>query len=386
MKRILWFLILVLIVISCESESEFFTISGEVTNANGEKLYLIELQTNTVVFLDSIILNDEGVFSFKGQTNIPKFYALRITPNNYLTLIVNPFEQIVVKTDGENIADNPIIEGSPESHKTMVLRSKLDESVKKLDSIGLYYRSLIGTKEINKVRDSLNLLSREIISEHTEFTKKFVKNNSNSLASLMALYQQIAPRLYVLNPTDDLEYFTLVDSSLMLKHPESEAVKALHAQMEEIKRQMKAKNELNNIVDIGVAAPDIILRNPKGDTITLSSLRGKYVLLDFWASWCRPCRVENPHLVNNYKKYNEKGFEIFQVSLDKKKESWISAIESDQLTWIHVSDLQYWNSAAAKLYQVQAIPANFLLDKNGKIIAKNLRGDALEAKLSEIFD
>ena len=386
MKRILWFLILALIVNSCESEPEFFTVSGEVKNANGEKLYLIELQTNNIVFLDSIILNAEGIFSFKGQTDIPKFYALRTSPNNYITLIVSPFEQIVVKTDGENIANNPIIEGSPESHKIMVLRSKLDESVKKLDSLGLYYRSLIGTREINKVRDSLNLLSREIISEHTEFTKNFIRNNLNSLASLMALYQQIAPRRYVLNPNEDLEYFTLVDSSLILKHPESEAVKALHAQMEEIKRQMKAENELDNIVGIGVTAPNIILPDPKGDTIALSSLRGKYVLLDFWASWRRPCRIENSNLVRNYKKYNEKGFEIFQVSLDKKKESWISAIESDQLTWIHVSDLQYWNSAAAKLYQVQAIPANFLLDKNGKIIAKNLRGDVLEAKLSEIFD
>jgi len=386
MKRILLFLILALIVISCESEPEFFTISGEVNNANGEKLYLIELQTNNIVILDSIILNDEGIFSFKGQTDIPKFYALRITPNNYLTLIVNPFEQILIKTDGENLANNPIIEGSPESWEIMLLRSKLDKSVKKLDSLGMYYRSLIGTVEINKVRDSLNLLSQEIIAEHTEFTKKFIRNNSNSLASLMALYQQIAPRLYVLNPKDDLEYFTLVDSSLMLRCPESEAVKALHIQMEEIKRQMKAENELDNIVGIGIMAPDIILPDPQGDTITLSSLRGKYVLLDFWASWCRPCRIENPHLVKNYKKYNEKGFEIFQVSLDKEQKSWTSAIESDRLAWIHVSDLQYWNSAAAKLYQVQAIPANFLLDKNGKIIAKNLRGDALEAKLSEIFD
>lgn len=386
MKRILWFLALTLIVISCESEPEYFTISGEIKNANGEKLYLIELQSNNIILLDSIILNNEGVFSFKGQTDIPKFYALRTIPNNYLTLIVNPFEQIKVKTNGENLAKNPIIEGSPESEKILVLRSKLDESVKSLDSLGSYYRSLIGTSKINKVKDSLNLRSQEILTKHTEYTKKFIRDNSNSMASLMALYQQFAPRRYILNPKDDMDYFALVDSSLMIKHPESEAVKSLHAQLEEIKRQLKAEKELNTIVGIGSTAPEITLLNPEDDTVSLSSLRGKYVLLDFWASWCRPCRIENPNLVINYKKYHDKGFEIFQVSLDKNKDSWISAIESDQLTWIHVSDLQFWNSAAAKLYRVQSIPASFLLDKNGKIIAKNLRGDALEAKLSEIFD
>ncbi|MFC2096470.1 redoxin domain-containing protein [Bacteroidota bacterium] len=386
MKRFFLLFVLGLIFNACESEPEFFTISGEIENANGEKLYLIELQSNNIVFLDSIILNNEGVFSFKGQTDIPKFYALRITPNNYLTLIVNPFEQMVVKTNGENLAQYQIIEGSPESLKITELRSKLNISVKRLDSLGVYYQSLIGTSQMNKVRDSLNLLSKEIIAEHTDYTKAFIKENANSLSSLMALYQQIAPRRYVLNPKDDFEYFSLVDSLLMLKYPEAEAVKALHAQIVEIKRQMKNEEELNNIVGIGSLAPDIILPSPEGDTISLSSLRGKYVLLDFWASWCRPCRVENPHLVKSYQKYHEKGFEIFQVSLDKKRESWVNAIESDHLNWVHVSDLQYWNSSAAKLYQVQAIPASFLLDKNGKIIAKNLRGDILEAKLSEIFD
>ena len=160
----------------------------------------------------------------------------------------------------------------------------------------------------------------------------------------------------------------------------------LHNQFLEIKRQQNAKNSATTNLEIGSIAPEIALPNPEGDTILLSSLRGKYVLLDFWASWCRPCRIENPHLVESYEKYNEKGFDIFQVSLDKKRESWIEAIEKDQLTWHQVSDLKYWNSAPAELYKVRAIPANFLLDKNGKIIAKNLRGDALEAKLSEIFD
>lgn len=386
MKKLLWIIVLAISFNACETEPEYFTISGEIKNANGEKLYLIELQTNNIVLLDSVILNQEGIFSFKGQTDIPKFYALRTSASNYITLIVEPLEQINIKTNGENIANNPIIEGSPESQKIAELRSRLDQSVKKLDSLGMYYQSLIGTNKIYQVRDSLTKLSQEIISKHTQFTKNFILDNSNSLSSLIALYQQIAPRKYVLNPKDDLEYFSLVDSSLMLKYPQSEAVIALHTQMNEINRQLNTENEINAIVGMGVKAPEIALPSPNGDTIALSSLKGKYVLLDFWASWCRPCRIENPNLVKSYQKYHEKGFEIYQVSLDKKKEAWVSAIEDDQLAWVHVSDLLFWNSSAAKSYQVQAIPASFLIDKNGKIIAKNLRGNALEAKLSEIFD
>lgn len=386
MKRFLWLLALSIIFTSCESEPEFFTISGKIQNANGEKLYLIELQSKNIVFLDSIILNNEGVFSFKGQTEIPKFYAIRTNPNNYLALIVNPLEQIIINSENIDLVKSSTIEGSSDSKNILSLRLRLEKSVQQLDSLGLYYQSLIGTSEINKVKDSLQLRSQEIINLHTEYTKKFIEENSSSLASLMALYQQIAPRRYVLNPNDDMEYFTLVDSSLMQKYPESDAVKTLHAQVIEIKRQIENDKQTNNVVGIGEIAPDIMLPSPEGDTIALSSLRGKYVLLDFWASWCRPCRIENPNLVKNYKKYNKKGFEIYQVSLDKTQESWTKAIENDQLTWTHVSDLQYWNCAPAQIYKVQSIPASFLLDKKGRIIAKNLRGDVLEAKLSELFN
>ncbi|MCB2194249.1 MAG: AhpC/TSA family protein [Bacteroidetes bacterium] len=386
MKNVIRFIILAIIISSCETQPEHFTISGEVNNANGEKLYLIELNTNNVILVDSIILNNEGVFSFKGQTDIPKFYALRTNPSNYLTLIVHPHKQITVKTDGKNLAKNPVIEGSAESQKITELRKRLDHSVERLDSLGEYYRSLIGSREINLVKDSLAQLSKKIIETHTDYTKSFIIENSNSLAGLMALYQQIAPRKYVLSPKEDYEYFALVDSSLMATIPESDAVQALHTQMHEINRQLKQEEEINEVVGIGTIAPEIELPTPDGDTIKLSSFRGKYVLLDFWASWCRPCRVENPHLVKAYDKYKDKGFEIFQVSLDKKRESWVEAIAKDQLHWPQVSDLKYWHSEPAKVYKVQAIPANFLLDKNGRIVAKNLRGDALDAKLSEIFN
>lgn len=139
------------------------------------------------------------------------------------------------------------------------------------------------------------------------------------------------------------------------------------------------------ITAIGQMAPEINLPNPNGDTIKLSSLRGKYVLVDFWAKWCGPCRHENPNVVRAYHKFKNKGFEVYSVSLDKNKEDWLKAIKEDGLEWTHVSDLKYWNSIAARDYNITGIPFSILLDKEGKIIAKNLRGAALDQKLTEVL-
>jgi peroxiredoxin len=136
---------------------------------------------------------------------------------------------------------------------------------------------------------------------------------------------------------------------------------------------------------IGATALDFTLPDVNGKPVSLSSYKGKYVLLDFWASWCGPCRQENPNVVKAYNQFKDKGFDVLGVSLDQKKEDWEKAIAADKLTWTHVSDLKYWDNAAAKLYGIQAIPASFLLDKEGKIIGKNLRGEQLEAKLAELL-
>ena len=177
----------------------------------------------------------------------------------------------------------------------------------------------------------------------------------------------------------------MVDSSLSILYPESESVRNLHRQVVEIGEQKRVENLALERLGPGKPAPEIVLPSPEGDTISLSALQGQYVLLDFWASWSSPCRKENPNLVKAYNKYHEMGLEIFQVSLDRSREAWIRAIEEDKLSWIHASDLLMWNSVVVPVYNIQGVPMNYLLDREGYIIEINLQGDMLQQRLAVIF-
>jgi len=186
-----------------------------------------------------------------------------------------------------------------------------------------------------------------------------------------------------LDPVKDISYFVKVDSSLYSQFPESAPVIALHEQVQ----ALISKTGATGLLKAGDEAPEISLPSADGKIVTLSSTRGSIVLLDFWASWCNPCRKENPNLVKAFNQYRGKGFRIFQVSLDKTKEEWLKGIQDDNLSqWIHVSDLKYWNSMVVPLYKLESIPYNLLLDNEGKIIATNLRGQALQEKLAELYN
>ena len=176
---------------------------------------------------------------------------------------------------------------------------------------------------------------------------------------------------------DKDQYFSVYErfaESLKKEMPNVGVAKEFITEVEQMKK-----------LAIGQLAPDISLPNPEGEVVSLSSLRGNYVLVDFWAKWCKPCRMENPNVVKMYQKYNDQGFEVFGVSLDRRREDWLQAIEEDELHWTQVSDLKYWKSEAARLYNINAIPFALLLDPDGRIIGKNLRGRQLENKLEEIF-
>lgn len=385
MKNLLSIVLILFIVQACGSGSNQFTIEGKLENANNEKLYLVELKTDGINKVDSVQLGQNGAFEFTGYTEVAKFFIVRTTPQNSVTLVVEPEDHITLEGDARNLGNNYTVSGSEGSQEIMQLRKRLESTISSLDSLGKIYQNNPRQENKSDLRNRLNEASRKIVQKQKEYTKDFIDRNINSLASLMALYQQIGPKSYVLNPQEDFAYFEKVDSALMENYPNSEPVKSLHSQVQEMKRKIESDQASNERLATGKKAPEIALPNPEGDTVKLSSLRGNYVLLDFWASWCKPCRVENPNLVKTYKKFQDENFEIYQVSLDKNRSDWLNAIEKDNLDWYHVSDLEFWNSQAAQTYNVRSIPANFLLNKQGEIVAKNLRGDDLPAKLNEIF-
>jgi len=384
-NRLFISIIAALLIAGCKNNS--VTISGNLLNTSGgDYIFLDELKTDNLLTVDSIKVGEDGSFSFIREIEQPSFYLLKISDNNFLTMLVEPGQKINLNAFYDSLNYPVEVTGSKGTELMVEYNRSLRNTINKLTALNSIYMANVDSPELPKVIEGLDSMAQGYLSEINLYTKKYIDENLTSLVSLVALYQQVAPSVYVLNPAKDLNYFVKVDSSLTLNYPEYEPVKSLHSQVLEIKATMIGESGETEAAGDLKEAPEIILPTPQGDTIKLSSTRGSIVLLDFWAAWCAPCRMENPNLVKAYNTYRKKGFQIFQVSLDKTKEAWVKGIKDDKLeNWIHVSDVQYWNSVVVPLYKIESIPSNFLLDKNGKIIATNLRGEQLQKKLEEIF-
>ena len=264
-------------------------------------------------------------------------------------------------------------------------------------------------------KDSTNILLHEFFKKRVHFIEKYSAANENEKNEILdSFYSYIRSFIYAhknspailmalndlaLNPIQFLEEIYLIKKVIEDQYDNSSYLKEVKnliqlAQQQErnsnlqIQREKEAKERRKALgIEIGQVAPEIILKNPEGFTYKLSDLKDQIVLLDFWASWCRPCRAENPNVVKLYEQYNKEGFTVFSVSLDQKLELWEAAIKNDRLVWpYHVSDLNGWYSSAAKLYGVESIPSTFLLDKGNKIAAYNLRGEALIQKVKELMN
>jgi peroxiredoxin len=371
---------------SCEKEETGFTVSGKLKNAEGQIVYLHEMTSTELIPVDSVTIDTSGTFTLRGISGEKRFYAVLSHTGSYAYLIAKTGDRIILSGDANDLPGSYSVEGSEDSRLIRELTLEQNRTIERIRRLSDVFNDSLHSPDFTNIKLRLDSVYQGIVDAQREFTFRFIEENLNSQASLMALYQQIGPRHYLLDPEVDFRYYNMVDSSLYILYPESDAAKDLHRQVEELKQRKQMEALSAERLGVGALAPEIALPSPEGDTIILSSFRGKIVLLDFWAAWCAPCRHENPNLVENYKKYKDKGFEIYQVSLDQTKDAWMKGIEDDKLDWIHVSDLQFWNSIVVPVYNIQGIPMSYLLDREGKIMAQSLRGEQLGNKLEEIFN
>jgi peroxiredoxin len=372
-----------LIMTGCAKQANF-TIDGKLNGSSKDSLIFEEMTEKSLEPRATIMTDASGAFSFSDTAANPRLFFIRTTQKEYVMMMVMAGEKINITADKGKINETVKISGSPQSELVLEMNRQLIRATDKLASLGAQFQSLKGRGNDPEAETWIQTQYGKLMEEQKTYITDFIQKHSTEPASLLALSNQLGQQP-VLNPRTDFDLFEKVDVQLFKRYPKSALVLNLHKYVAAMRPQIQTANSQAKLTGTGAIAPEISLPDPDGKTQSLSSLRGKIVLVDFWAGWCAPCRRENPNLVKAYNKYHSKGFEIFQISLDKTKPEWVAAIKQDGLNWIHVSDLKYWSSPVARQYGIESIPANYLLDKDGKIIGSNLRGADLEAELDKLF-
>lgn len=365
MKKLIYVLALATVFTACKDKTKF-TIDGKFENVGAEKkVYLYGMSSNNMVVLDSTTLSEKGEFEFKGVAPEADFYRVNNGTNEYM-LIAKNGDEIILNADLNNKNHEYKLRGSDDAEKITEFNTLKNTYSAKVDTIKNDFEQKVAANP-----DSREALIQQItpsymaaLKELNEAIIKFAQENTKSLVSFYAIS--------LINPQGNeaamVAYAEKVDEELK----KNSAVKTFVEKVTKLKA-----------VQVGQQAPNFSINSIDGKTINLTDFKGKYTLIDFWASWCGPCRNENPNVVKAYNKFKDRNFTILGISLDKDKAAWAQAIKQDGLTWTHASELADFEGASVRLYQVEAIPASFLIDPSGKIIARNLRGEELETFLNK---
>jgi peroxiredoxin len=366
MKNI-FYLLSTVIFLACSSNDNEFKINGSVDLKDGDMIYRVVADANQQpLIVDSTAVVD-GAFKMSGITESPdiNFFSVQNVRGNFPFVIESG--DIRVSLYKDSLMSSKAL-GTVSNDAFMKYKSETKVFINSMNDIG---RDL---QQANIARDSLLAVDlqdqyKDVQDQIKSYEIRFIQENPDSYVSALIL-----------------------ERFVMTKQMSSEEAKSMFDNLTPRIRESKTGAKLDEALntptppaEVGQIAPDFEGPGPTGQLVKLQENLGKVTIVDFWASWCRPCRVENPNLVKTYNKLKAKGLNVVGVSLDKSKDNWIKAIEDDGLQWSHVSHLQYWNEPIAKAYQVRSIPATFILDQNGKILAKNLRGKALEQKVEELL-
>ena len=374
---------------SCSKEDKA-KIKGQLEEGKGQLLYLNKLLVNGTEKIDSLKLKDNGQFSFTVQLTQPEFYQLALTSGTFINLLLKPGEKAIVRGSATNL-QNYHLEGSEGSSKIKKLEGEFTHTRKQLQQLAKTFEEAQKTDD-KKYIDELQKEYIGIIDRQRDSSIHFVMRNLHSLASIMALYQKYEDGSFVLYKNRDLQYIKLVSDTLSKYYPQSEHVKALVADKDRLMNayyRAEAQAKLSKMMadhEVTVSNyPDIRLPNPNGDTLALSEMKDKYVLLNFWATWNENSVKQNMALKKVYDIYHQKGFDIYQVSLDSDKETWKKAINFYELDWQHVNDQRGRAALSARLYNVQELPTSFLF-YDGEIIMRDLSVAELKNKLSAVYN
>ncbi|MDD3738968.1 MAG: TlpA disulfide reductase family protein [Lentimicrobiaceae bacterium] len=367
-KLIITILTLTLLSTSAKSQIIPTTIQGNIVNTPNYKTISADtVSNNAYVSIATSNIESNGNFKlvlFITETNIVR---LTINDNNFITMIVSPGENIVVNNASPVFGINSEISGSEHTQLLYSVMNNVRVYDIAEDSLRRAYNQAIAIPDTTLSKQ----IWTEILNNHDKrrfFITSEINKNPSSLAWLF-----LFDRLDINN---DFNTISQAASAIVKAHPNNNYAKFFENKIAILRKTA-----------VGSPAPEIDLPDPNGTYIKLSDLKGKIVLLDFWASWCMPCRKANPQVVQLYEKYKDFGFDVYSVSLDRTKDDWVNAIAKDKLSWKnHVSDLKYWKSEAALNYGVISIPHTFIIDKEGKIAAKNLMGDDLENKIKELIN
>ncbi len=369
------------LLFACKKEANWFSVSGKISHAEGRLLYLEELLVSSSKVIDSVRVDRDGEFKFKGQTNMPTYYLLKLNETKFITLLVDSLEQVVVEADIANFERDYRVKGSQGSLYVKELNDQLYNTKHKLDSLQSLINMYKGNPDYASMKVRWEEESKRIKDKQVEYSKQFVMDNPFSMASVLALYQKFDNETFVLN---DIQTMRVAASALNSIYPQSGHVKALYQNTIQLLQEERNARLQQFIQEQGQNIPDITLPDVKGEDIALSSLSGNIILVQFWSAVDRNSRVMNQALVEAYKKYKNKGFEIYQISVDTDRTEWTDAIDADKLIWINVGDMS-GSRHATSVYNIKSIPYNYLLNREGIIVAQNLKGPALDKAIAQLL-
>jgi peroxiredoxin len=369
MKKITY-IVLIGSFLSCNNKTagKIFEVEGTVKNSSSKMVYLEENVPNgRPTIMDSAQLKESGSFSLKAPIKEESLYQLRLEGKLVpFALFINDVAKVKVNADVNNAAQPYTVEGSPASQALINFDKLTYEQGLKLFTAGSKVDSLMKAKAADSITNAEYAKVEATATELKSFVTDFLQKSASPILTLYALssFQNTATNL-------GIQGFSAPERSEIISA--AAAKFPSHTGLQTVSKSLPSAK-----------APDFTQPGVNGQPVSLSSFKGKYVLLDFWASWCRPCRQDNPNVVKAYNEFKDKNFTVFGVSLDQNKDAWLQAIQQDGLTWTHASDLKFWSNEAAVLYGVQGIPANFLIDPQGNIVAQDLHGEEIVRTLRNL--